>query len=81
MGPAHNGEGFVLKQGLGEMVAYSEKSTLATVGGPTLVKDYVIVITQPPWRVLSTAAGTEFEYPPHHKHMGTGGASPPARYT
>lgn len=33
------------------------------------------------WRVLSTAAGTEFEYPPHHKHMGTGGAYPPARYT
>ena len=49
MGPAHDGEGFVLKQGLGEMVAYSEKSTLAAVGGPTLVKDYVIVITQPPW--------------------------------
>lgn len=33
------------------------------------------------WRVLSTAAGTEFEYPPHHKHVGTGGGYPPSRYT
>ena len=33
------------------------------------------------WRVLSTAAGVEFEYPPHHKHVGTGGGYPPSRYT
>lgn len=33
------------------------------------------------WRVLSTAAGTEFQYPPRHKHVGTGGAYPPSRYT
>ncbi len=33
------------------------------------------------WRVLSTAAGVEFEYPPHHKHVGTSGGYPPSRYT
>ena len=32
------------------------------------------------WRVLSTAEGTEFEWPPGHKHVGTGGGYAPARY-
>lgn len=32
------------------------------------------------WRVLSTPEGTAFEYPPGHKHVGTGGAYAPARY-
>lgn len=32
------------------------------------------------WRVLSTPQGTEFEYPPGHKHVGTGGGYAPARY-
>lgn len=33
------------------------------------------------WRVLSTPEGTVFEYPPQHKHVGTGGGYPPSRYT
>lgn len=33
------------------------------------------------WRVLSTPEGTAFEYPPGHRHVGTGGAYPPTRYT
>jgi hypothetical protein len=33
------------------------------------------------WRVLSTPEGTVFEDPPGHRHVGTGGGYPPARYT
>lgn len=33
------------------------------------------------WRVLSTPEGSTFEQPPGHRHVGTGGAYPPARYT
>lgn len=33
------------------------------------------------WRVLSTPEGVVFEDPPGHRHVGTGGGYPPARYT
>ena len=32
------------------------------------------------WRILNTTEGETFEYPPNHKHVGTGGGYAPARY-